>query len=399
MKWLKWFILLSFIPLLSGCWDRTELSKTSIVTGMAVDKGESFKYKLTIETTEAREMTPQTASGLAPSNIASLEGNSVAELASKFNIVNATIPIYSHMRVLVISEEIAKDGMLDFMDFFDRNRQIRDDFMIVIARAGKAEEILKVNNMYKKSASLKLFSQLTTMQKDWGGAPDIKLNDYTRIYNSEGQAPVLPAVQLIGDPKKGGNVENLKSEDPDSQVKVNSLGAFKNGKLVGYASLREVRDLLFVQDNIKNTAITANCEVGSKEGDKKFEYRVTHSSTKITAKEVKGIPHFYIKIKTEGILDGTTCANKLEGKSTFEKLELSINKIMEREIQDFIIKTKEQFNADIFGFGDLLREQDYKNFKKYKDTWDDGYANAKMHISFNSEIKRSGLRKGSFLTN
>ncbi|MGG4470716.1 Ger(x)C family spore germination protein [Paenibacillus alvei] len=396
MKWLKWFILLSFIPtLLSGCWDRNELSKTSIVTGMAVDKGESFKYKLTIETTEAREMTALTASGLAPSSIASLEGNSVAELVSKFNIVNATIPIYSHMRVLVISEELAKEGMLDFMDFFDRNRQIRDDFMIVIAREGKADDILKVNNMYKKSASLKLFTQLTTMQKDWGGAPDIKLNDYTRIYNSEGQAPVLPAVQLIGDPKKGGNIENLKSEEPEAQVKVNSLGAFKSGKLVGYASLAEVRDLLFVQDNIKSTAVTANCE----EGEKKFEYRVTHSSTKITAKEVNDIPHFYIKIKTEGILDGTTCTNKLGNAGTFEKLEASINKEMEREITDFIIKTKEQFNADIFGFGDLLREQDYKNFKKYKDTWDDGYAKAQMHISFNSEIKRSGLRKDRYITN
>ncbi|MEM5014496.1 Ger(x)C family spore germination protein [Niallia taxi] len=395
MKWLNWFILLCFIPLLSGCWDRNELSKTSIVTGMAVDKGESFKYKLSIETTEAREMMVQTATGQAPSTVVSLEGNSVAELVSKFNVVNATIPIYSHMRVLVISEELAKEGMLDFMDFFDRNRQIRDDFMIVIARAGKAEDILKVNNMYKKSASLKLFTQLITMQKDWGGAPDIKLNDYTRIYNSEGQAPVLPAVQLIGNPKKGGNVENLKSEDPEAQVKVNSLGAFKNGKLVGYASLAEVRDLLFVQDNIKSTAITAKCE----EGEKKFEYRVTHSSTKITAKEVKGIPHFYIKIKTEGILDGTTCTNKIGNTNAFEKQELSINKEMEKEIQDFIIKTKEQFNADIFGFGDLLREQDYKNFKKYKDTWDDGYAKSKMHIYFNSEIKRSGLRTDRFITN
>lgn len=165
--------------------------------------------------------------------------------------------------------------------------------------------------------------------------------------------------------------------------------------MVGYATLAEVRDLLFVQDNIKSTAVTANCE----EGEKKFEYRVTHSSTKITAKEVNDIPHFYIKIKTEGILDGTTCTNKLGNAGTFEKLEASINKEMEREITDFIIKTKEQFNADIFGFGDLLREQDYKNFKKYKDTWDDGYAKAQMHISFNSEIKRSGLRKDRYITN
>ncbi|MCM3213684.1 Ger(x)C family spore germination protein [Niallia taxi] len=395
MNFLKCILLLCLLLLLTGCWDRNELAKTSIVTGMAVDKGESFKYKLTIETTEAREMTALTATGLASSNVASLEGNTIGELVSKFNVVNATIPIYSHMRVLVISEELAKDGMLDFMDFFDRNRQIRDDFLIVIARTGKAGDILNVNNMYKKSPSLKLFTQLTTMQKDWGGAPDIKLNDYTRIYNSEGQAPVLPAVQLIGDPKKGGNIENLKSEAPDNQVKVNSLAAFKNGKLAGYASLYEVRDLLFVQGKIKSTSIDAKC-VDEK---KKFEYRVTHSTTKITAKEVKGIPNFYIKIKTEGILDGTECLTKLGNAGAFESFELSINKTMEKEIKEFIKKTKEEFNADIFGLGDLLREQDYKNFKKYKDTWDDGYAKAKMHVDFNSEIKRSGLRKERYIEN
>lgn len=45
---------------------------------------------------------------LIPSTVASLEGNSVAELVSKFKIVNAKIPIYSHLRVLVISEELGK---------------------------------------------------------------------------------------------------------------------------------------------------------------------------------------------------------------------------------------------------------------------------------------------------
>lgn len=37
-------------------------------------------------------------------------------------------------------------------------------------------------------------------------------------------------------------------------------------------------------------------------------------------------------------------------------MELTINKKVEGEIQHFIKKTKEEFNADIFGFVDLLRE-------------------------------------------
>lgn len=395
MKWLKCFILLFLVFLLTGCWDRNEVSKISIVTGMAVDKGESFKYKLSIETTEAREMTSITASGLAPSNVATLEGNTIGEMIHKFNTTIATRPIYSHMRLLVISEELAKDGLLDFIDFFDRDRQIRDDFAIVISKEGPAKDILEVTNMYKKSASLQLYTQLNTMQKDWGGAPDVKLNDYIKIYVSEGQAPIFPVAKVVGSPKKGGSINNLKTEVPDSQVVIDSVAAFKNGKLAGFASFNEVRDMLFVQGKIKSTVITAKCE----DEKKKFEYRVTHSKTKVTAKETSGIPHFYIKIKTEGILEGTECSQKLGDIKTFSKFETSINNLMDKEIKGFIHKTKEEFNADIFGLGDHLREQDFKNFKKYKDTWDDGYAKSKIHISFQSEIKGNGLKKDRFMLN
>lgn len=137
MNFLKYILLLCLVLLLTGCWDRNELAKTSIVTGMAVDKGESFKYKLTIETTEAREMTALTATGLASSNVASLEGNTIGELVSKFNVVNATIPIYSHMRVLVISEELAKDGMLDFMDFLIEIVKLEMTFLLLLQEQEK----------------------------------------------------------------------------------------------------------------------------------------------------------------------------------------------------------------------------------------------------------------------
>ncbi|MCE4047998.1 Ger(x)C family spore germination C-terminal domain-containing protein [Bacillus sp. Au-Bac7] len=227
--------------------------------------------------------------------------------------------------------------------------------------------------MYKKSASLKLYTQLTTMQKDWGGTPDVKLNDYTRIYTSEGQAPVIPAVKVIGNPQKGGNVENMKSNTPESEVDVSSLAVLKKGKLAGYASLYEVRDMLFVQGKIKTTTLTATCEGGNR----KFGYRITQAKTKITAKEINGIPNFHIKIKTEGSLDGSECTQKLEEPSSFESFEKSINQKMENQIKELVKKTKEEFNADIFGLGDMLREQDYQHFKKYKDTWDDGYAKSK----------------------
>ncbi|TRZ39784.1 Ger(x)C family spore germination protein [Niallia circulans] len=392
---IKIVIIISIVLLLSGCWDREELSKVSIVTGMAVDKGEKFKYKLTIETTEAREMTTQTATGMAPSFVYSLEGNTVAELANKFNIANATRLVYSHMRLLAISEEVAEDNLLQFMDALDRNREIRDDFSIVVVRGRDAGDLLQVTNMYKKSPSLKLFSQLNHMQKEWGGAPDIKLNDYIRIYNALGQSPVLAAAHITGDPKKGGNIENMKSEDPESEVVVDSLAVIKQGKLAGFASLFEVRDLLFVQGKIKNTVLSVQCV----KEDNKFGYHVTKSKTKITAKETNGIPKFHVNIRTEGYLEGLNCRKAITDANAFEGMEKSINKLMEKQIEKFIKKAKEEYDADIFGFGELLREQDYKSYKKYGINWDDGFEKSEIHVDFNSEIKRSGLRTNPYFMN
>lgn len=84
-------------------------------------------------------------------------------------------------------------------------------------------------------------------------------------------------------------MENLKSEAPDNKVDVESLAVFKQGKLVGYASLQEVRYLLFIQNKIKTTTLSANCK-----DNKKFTYEITHSKTDVTAKEKK-CPSFSYK--------------------------------------------------------------------------------------------------------
>jgi len=394
MRIFKILIIIHMLILLVGCWDRRELAEQSIVTGMAVDKGEHSKYRLTVEITEAREMTAKTASGNAPSNVFSIEGNTIAELSTKLNQGIATHPIYSHMYILAISEEIVEKGLIEFLDFVDRNREMRDDFNVVVVKKGSsAGDILQVINMYKKSSSLKLARQLETLEKDYGGTPDVKLNDFVRVYNSIGQSPVLPAVRLIGDAKKGGNIENLKMEVPDSEVDVESLAVIKSGKLVGYASLKEVRYLLFIQNKIKSTTLTTNCE-----NNKKVTYKITRSKTKVIAKEKNNVPNFHIKIKTIGFIDGIECSGNLTDVQTYERLEKNLNSMMENDIKGFIQKARKEFNADIFGLGEIFRDQDYKHFKKYQsaNNWDEGFAISKIDISFEADIKRGGLRTNRY---
>jgi spore germination protein KC len=142
LKCLIGFIFCGFV--LVGCWDQQELADISLVTGIALDKGKKAKFDLTVEVINTKELTTKTQAGNAPSLAFTLEGNTVSELAQKMNVGVSKRLIYSHMRTLVIDEKVAREGILDFLDFLDRNREIRGDFNLLVSRGVKAADVLKI---------------------------------------------------------------------------------------------------------------------------------------------------------------------------------------------------------------------------------------------------------------
>ena len=118
--------------------------------------------------------------------------------------------IYSHMRILVISKAIAESGMMEFLDAFERSRELRDDFDFIMAKEGEAADILKVVYTYQKASSLKLMSQLETATKVWGSTVDVQVKDFISALTSPGRQPVMTAVRIKGNPKKGESVDNMK---------------------------------------------------------------------------------------------------------------------------------------------------------------------------------------------
>ena len=113
---LLWLIAMTLV--LTGCWDQRELSDITLITGMALDKGENGTYKLTVEGINTTELNNQTAEGNSPSVVYSLEGDTIEELSQKMNIAFSRTLLYSHMRVFVISKDIASSGMMDISRCF-----------------------------------------------------------------------------------------------------------------------------------------------------------------------------------------------------------------------------------------------------------------------------------------
>jgi spore germination protein KC len=383
-------IVLITVWILTGCWDHRELSEITVVVGMAVDKGKDDKYILTVEGINAKELSDKTSSGFAPSIVFTLEGDTLAELSRKLNIGISKHVIYSHMKVLVINEDVVRDGILDFLDFLERNREIRDDFNIVIARNAKAADILKVTYLVQKSSSLKIHAQLRSLVEDWGGDPNIRLNDIIKAYTSSGKRGVMAALTIKGDLEKGNNVDNMKRSSPAAMVIVDSLAILKHDTILGFLPLEDTRNYLWVTNQLERTGITADCSKG-----KFMAVRIFNNITKAKGKLDKGRAVFNIKVRAEAYLDSTQCKEDITQIKTFKKLGEVTEKEIKKDLQTTIRKLQKEYEADIFGFGEILYRQDYKDFKRIEKNWDSYFKDAIVNVDVKVQLRRSGVRTKS----
>jgi spore germination protein KC len=392
----KWILSPLVVVLLTGCWDKVELNDVSIITGIAIEKGEEANFKMSVSSINSTELSKTSATGNTPSTVFSLEGNSVSELSNKMNIGLTRKQIYSHTRIVVIDEEIAKEGMLEFLDFLERSGEFRNDFNILISKGVKASDVLKITYSVQKDPSMKIHKQSQALLTEWGGDPGVRLTDFISSLVVEGKHPVASVVTIQGDSKKGASVDNNKMLDPEALVVIEGLGIFEYDKLVGVLTMEDTRSYLWTED-LKQTNLSVPCNEENEEKRSFNDIKVISTSSKKETKYKAGKAELIIKIIGEADLVGTQCTDPLTEPKTFEKYEKQTENFIEDEIKKTIKKVQEEYQIDIFGFGVSLNRSNHKAFKKIKNNWDQYFSEANVKVEAKIFLRRSGIRNDSFI--
>jgi spore germination protein KC len=379
--------------LLAGCWDLVELNELSVVGGMAVDAGEDQKYKITVESINAAELGPQKSGGTAPAALYSVEGDNISEIVKKFNIGLSRKLIFSHMRVIVISEEVAEKGIDELLDFLVRNREIRNDFNIIVAKGSEAKDVLSITYQLQKVSSLKLNAQLNALKKEWGGDPGVRLQDVQNAIQSQARDAIMESVKIKGEPDKGEKMTNMQTVLPDAMVEAEGAAIFRGDRLVGYLSISDVRNYSMITDNIRTTVYTVPC--GEEEdGELGIRVYVIKVKSKVQMKEDR--PLIDIKLVTDSYLESSSCKGDLSKLSLYKEYEQKISAFIERELTETIEKTQEE-EADVFGFGEKLGIAEPQKFEEIKQEWGEYFKEAEVRVKVRTRLRRAGLEKESFV--
>jgi spore germination protein KC len=390
------FLCLS-IFLISGCWDSNELQKLCIVAGMAIDKGSDKtknRFRITIQIANPPQVAGDSQGGkMQASRVTNFTetGSTISETLRKISNKAPGELLFPHLQVMVIGEDLAKEGIADIFDVIERDSQFRVLFPILISKGPhSAKDILEVTTTLEAIPSAKIVEALRTSERYWGAYKTTRVDEVIKGLK-EGSFPIS-GIQMKGNLKVGNSVKNVEKISPNTTIQLKGTAIFKNRKLKKWLDLNTARGVTWVMDEMKSTVMNLDC------GMKKdaIAAQVNRSKTTTDVKIKNNKPVFYLSVHAEGEVLENNCSMDLGKSINLDQLDEKLEDEIKEELLE-AIKTAQKEKSDIFRFGDHINTTDKKLWKKIETTWEnDIFPKSEVHVNVQAIIRRTGMITKSY---
>jgi spore germination protein KC len=391
-KWIiRTFLLLWMVLLLTGCWNRRELNQMAIVMAMGVDKvEETGDYRVTFQVVNPGAVAPGTTGGGGNGTPVTIFSGTEKNLFKAVRKTSQKVPrqlFFSHMQVLVIGETIAKEGIQDLFDFFERNPETRLTTKVLVTRDVEAESVLKILTPVEKIPANGITRQMELTEKVWAENVNIEMVDVVKGLVSEGGEPVISGVKIVGKLEEGNKKSNLEQTDPVALAEIKGVALFKEGKLRSWLDGDKVRGVLWIQNKIESSVITTDC----KDEKEAISIEIVRAKTGVTAEVLAEKPIIHINIRQEGYVGEVTCPIDLTKKEEIAKLEKEWERETQKQVME-AVKAAQSEKSDIFGFGEAVNRANPKAWEKMKKEWNKTFAEIEVEVKVDAFIRLPGKR-------
>ncbi|OMF44141.1 Ger(x)C family spore germination protein [Paenibacillus peoriae] len=388
------FLILALVLLLTGCWNRRELNELAIAVGMGIDKqGDQFRVSLQV-VDPGKASAKKGAGGGAPATLYTEEADTIFEAIRKITTISPRRMYFSHLRICVIGESMATEGMAKSLDLLSRYHQFRTDFYIVVSKGTSAEDTLKIMTPLDPIPANDLFSSLETSQKNWSPSTTVTLDELVSALTSEGMQPVLTGLRIVGDKEMGETSGNVQKIAPPARLQYSGLAVFRKDRLIGWLNETESRGYNFILGKVQSSVGYVACPGGGK-----VVSEIIRTQTSIKGSVYRGEPQINIKMQVEANLGEVECTGlDLTQVGTIYDLENKEEEKIEEFMKMAVRKAQKSYKADIFGFGEAIHRADPRTWKSIKKNWDYEYfTELPVHIKVDFKIRRLGTIGSSFL--
>jgi len=369
-------LLLVFLLLLAGCWSNRDLSEINIVTGIGLDRTEDGKILLAVQVVEPAAIQ-STSSGKGkggvmqarPVFVESYKGETVLEAVRGMLSTVDKKMFLSTAQVLILGENLLKDGMEEVLDFFQRNYEVDYRMNILAAKGVSPGEILEI-------------------EPDMDSIPATYINGTVENTILRGTVKKTILIDLLKDIGSGGKQPAIGqiSKAGEKEVRTEGIAVIKNGRLVGWLDSYETRGYLLAINEVRNAIVNVPIDKG------KVAMEIIRSKGRVNVVFDNDEPIMLtVKTKIEANVGGYEGKGRLDSPDNLRTLEEALEEEIKKEIMMALKKTQQEYSSDIFGFGVEVHKYHPQYWKKVKKNWDDIFSTLPVELQVDAKIRRTGL--------
>lgn len=355
----------------TGCWSYKEIDKLSIVAGVAIDKGINNQFQMTVEiiqvsTGKDTNMTSKTIT---------MEGKTLFDAARNIISLSGKRLYWSHAKVIILSKEIASEGVSKVMEWYNRDSETREDVHMLISEGTSAKEIFEGQATTEDIKSFAL-DEMIKNQLSLSKAPIVDILQFDIESKTKGISTIIPTV-------------NLKKTDGKMMPQVMGTAIIKNDKPVGFLNDEETKDLTFIRNEVKGGILIEEMQANNVPTVVSLE--IFKNKTKVTPVVDGEDIEMNLNIDTTVSIDEVQGTKNIFDDEGRNELEQSAENTLKERIESLITKLQSEYDADIFGFGAKLRGDKAQVWNTVGNNWEDVFKDLKVNVNTRVHIKNSAV--------
>lgn len=396
----------------TGCYDRREIDDMAYPIALGFDKGEANELRMTLQvavpTTISGGEGGGGGGGEKSVTVVTVDTPTIYSGLSMLNTFISKQINLSHVKAIIFSNEIAKEGISKYLHAMIRNKEFRPNARVIVSRCSAEEFIAAVKPKLERNPA-KYYELLLGAYEYTGFSTDTQFISFYHKTESDS----IQAVAVLAD------VSRYKSSDEfdlnnstykekgrsyplegdfkagdlprtgELNIEVMGLAVFNGGKMVGELDGEETTYHLMVEGKFNSMFFTMPDPIKS---DSFIVLNIKKSRRTAKKVETNGdSPKLCAKVFLESdILSIQSGINYEEGENT-AKLENATETFIKEGIIKYLDKSVKTFGTDTNGFGKQVKSK-FLTWKEWEQfDWLTKYKHSSYDVEVDVKIRRPGL--------
>ncbi|MBO8128889.1 MAG: Ger(x)C family spore germination protein [Peptococcaceae bacterium] len=372
----------------AGCWDLRQAEDLGYVMATAVDRTPQGLVKLLVQVPNPRALAAGPRGGVTPGASISSKAFRNYEVVGRtiFDAIRAAAHqspkrlFFAQNRTVIFSEDLARQGLGDVLDFFGRSVEIRRRLNRVFVAKGDVRKILNVPNPHGVCPALRI-DNIVRWRGQTSHFAAVPLSKVLETLSLDGQEPFVGVIEAVANPTATPRVRKDLSMEPPLTITLTGAALFRQDRLVGFLNEPETRGLLWVLNEVRGGQLV----VPGPGGKGQIAADIHGGQATIKPELTDGRIRMTVEISVVGDVAEAEGPFDLSKPEVAKEIDRLCAAAVRREVLAAVAKAQE-VQSDVFGFGEAFRRRFPQEWKTIKDDWPEIFPGVEVLVKVDAEM-------------